>query len=65
MKSEVLSLMNKVTIYNIFSKAQVNITNIHQQDKLREQMAGGFVHPEARIKCAMDWKTAYDVAFNQ
>jgi hypothetical protein len=31
-----------------------------QQDQLREDMKDGFVHPEAWIKCALDWKKEYE-----
>lgn len=55
------SPLNQVFVMDAIGKLAEAV--IQQQDKLREQMAGGFVHPEAWIKCAKDWKAAYDKAY--
>ena len=55
------SPLNQVFVMDAIGKLAEAV--IQQQDKLRDQMAGGFVHPEAWIKCAKDWKAAYDKAY--
>ena len=52
------SPLNQIFIMDAVGKLAKNV--IDQQDRLRIDMKDNFVHPEAWIRCALDWKKEYD-----
>lgn len=51
------SALNQIFVMQAVNQLAERV--IQQQDELRISMKDNFVHPEAWIKCAADWKQDY------